>query len=847
MRSLLFIPLFLMALIVGQPVFAVELPSEPAVVGDSPVTFPGASEVVSRLANLTTFVENTQSQLEDIADTQRVQDNLDKLLDRQHALEKRIKELGEPDGWSFERLLENKNVLAIQNDNFGTIFVSLTDQLTKIEELRVLWQQKKKFWLDWQEYLRAQGEELPSTEVEQATQLFSTILKQVNEASGPIVSIQQEVRGVQDRNQIVVRQIEGGLKGLRGKIFKKSALSFFHAEYYSQFNSELRAQLESNFKLVEWYRRSYLKDYWWVLLLQLTFFAALATRLRNHRSPKNDSSQWNVLFRHPWASGLFVAFAILSPLYKAPPLSWTFYLLAISVVSVSILISEIVTAKRHKLLVWLLAAIYLSSVFFKLTGLPLPIYRLYMIGLSLVGVPLLAWMCVLGRRHGDSWQLIFALRCGNLFLLTSLVAQLGGFSTLSFQLIDSAIKTVFLVLMILVVDRLARGGVDYSLTHHNSRNWKFIQLVGDSLAVRLNHMLRALLYSYGLLYLIQIWGGSDDFASTWLKLKDMGVNVAGVSLTIDTLIMVIVVMYLAFTLSWLLRSALDVKIVGPRYMDSGVRDSIKTLLHYMIISCGLLFTLGAAGIGLQNFAVIAGALSIGIGFGLQNIVNNFISGLILLFERPVKIGDRIILDGEWAIVRKIGLRSTVIETYNQAEIIVPNSQLISEKVTNLTLTNPRARIVLDIGAAYGEDMDCILKILIEEAAKHPLVLKYPEPSPLFVGFGESSLDFQLRVWLANFDQGLSAKSELGVAIYKRFAAEGITIPFPQRDLHINSVADNVMKGWAGVPRQVSEPALPVEEGQDTNSDEQGDAAEQGEGIVVTGPGNSADINPEQTR
>ena len=825
MRSLFFILMVVVTWMVCQPVFAVELGADSTANTEPAVTFPGRAEVVSRLATLSTFVENTQSQLEEVIDIERIRRDLAKVLARQVSLDERIKELGDFDGWSFERLLENKNVLTIHNYNLGAIFDSLTDQLAKVEELRLSWQQKKTFWLDWEKHLNSQGEVLSIQEFKLAKQYAATILEQINEASGPLISVQQEVRGVQDRNQIVVRQIDSGLKNLRGKTFQKSALSFFHQEYYSQFNSELFDQLKSNFNLVEWVRRSYLKDYWWVLLMQLSLCLTLAISLRNHRSVKNDTSQWNVLFRHPWASGLFVAFAIFSPLYKAPPLAWTFYLVAISVLSVSLLISEIVVATRHKILVWLLASIYLSSVFFKVIELPLPIFRLYMIALSVVGVPLLAWMCVVGRRHGDSWHLIYGLRCGNLFLLTSLFAQLGGFSTLSFQLIDLSIKTVFVVLMILMVDRLVRGGIDYSLTHQKSRRLQFIRLFGDSLAVRLNHMLRAVLYSYGLLYLIQIWGGSDNFSSTWLKLKDLGFVVAEIPLTIGTLIMVIVVMYLAVTLSWLLRSALDVEIVGPRYMDRGVRDSIKTLLHYMIISCGLLFTLGAAGIGLQNFAVIAGALSIGIGFGLQNIVNNFISGLILLFERPVKIGDRIDLGGERAVVRKIGLRSTVIETYNQAEIIVPNSQLISEKVTNLTLTNTTTRIVLSIGAAYGEDMDHVLAILREEAEKHSQVLKHPEPSPIFVGFGDSSLDFQLRVWLANFDQSFVVKSELGVSIYKRFELEGITIPFPQRDLHINSVADDVMRGWHGGAGQALEPTWDAEEGQDHRGEGNGDRPE----------------------
>lgn len=407
-------------------------------------------------------------------------------------------------------------------------------------------------------------------------------------------------------------------------------------------------------------------------------------------------------------------------------------------------------------------------------------------------------------------------------LLVSLVAQLGGFSSLSFRLVDASIKTVFLVLMVLMVIRLAQGAIEYLVSHSVVNNLKFFKLFGSNLAERLNNLSRAALILYGLLYLIQIWGKSEGISSTWNSLKAIGLSVGAFQLTIGSVGLVIVILYIAYSLSWLMRSLFDVEIIGPAYIERGVRDSIKTLLHYFIITCGAMFALGALGVEMQNFAVVAGALGIGIGFGLQNIVNNFLSGLILLFERPVKLGDRIILDGEWVIVRKIGLRSTVVETYNNAEIIVPNSQLISEKVTNLTLSNAQTRIVIDVGTAYGSDIEKVLQILEQEAEKHRTVLSYPKPSALFIGFGNSSLDFKLRVWLANFDQGLEVRSQLSTAIYNRFATEGIEIPFPQRDLHLRSVSPPVWQQFAATYQapQPSEPTFAVKDNHNNHPDQQ---------------------------
>ncbi|OEU71954.1 MAG: hypothetical protein BA874_11900 [Desulfuromonadales bacterium C00003068] len=760
--------------------------------GDSAVitapAFPGVSEVIALRATLGNDISTTKTQLTDLADHRQISDNLEKILARQTVLDERLKELGDPASWSFERLLERKNTLNSQITNLSTIFDDISAYLTLIEDLRSQWHQRQTFWREWKTFLATNQAEFSAEEFDSSVRQCDELLNIINETGNILISVQQQVLNVQDTNQSSLRLVNNALNILRGQIFKKTARSLFSLEFYQQFTPETAQQFLDNLDLVQW--RSgyiYINDFWWVTVLQLSVALALGVSLRRRRSEKNEASQWNVLFRHPWATGLFVTFTTLSPIYKAPPLSWTFYLLVISVLSASILVADTVPARRHALVVWLLATTYLVSMLFQVIGLPLPLYRLYMIFLSLAGIPLLIRIYSLCHKNRDAWQLIVSLRIGMVLLLVSLTAQLGGYSTLSSRLIDSSIKTVFLLLMISMVMRLARGGIDFIVTHPWIVRWQFFRIFGQRLGIRINNILKGVLYVYGILYMGQIWAGSDSVTTTWLTLKGLGFSIGEIQLTLDTLLMVVVVMYLAYTLSWLLRSLFDVEVIGPRYIDSGVRDSIKTLLHYAIISCGVLFTLGVAGVGMKNFTVIIGALGIGIGFGLQNIVNNFLSGLILLFERPVKLGDRIVLDGEWAIVRKIGMRSTVVEMYSKAEIIVPNSQLISEKVTNLSLSNSQSRLVIDIGTAYGEDMEQILEILREEAEAHPSVLSYPKPSPLFVNFGDSSLDFQLRVWLANYDQSVEVKSELCVALYKRFAAEGIEIPFPQRDLHIRSL------------------------------------------------------------
>jgi small-conductance mechanosensitive channel len=180
---------------------------------------------------------------------------------------------------------------------------------------------------------------------------------------------------------------------------------------------------------------------------------------------------------------------------------------------------------------------------------------------------------------------------------------------------------------------------------------------------------------------------------------------------------------------------------------------------------------------------------VGIGFGLQNIVQNFISGLILIFERPIQVGDTVEVDSLLGQVKDIGVRASNVITYDGAEVVVPNSNLISNNLINWTLSDSRKRVEIKVGTAYGTDPNLVLELIKNVAMDHPDVVRDPEPRALFEGFGDSSLDFRLLFWV-NFEKGLGAKSDVAVGIYNIFAENNIEIPFPQVDLHVKDVAKN---------------------------------------------------------
>ncbi len=232
------------------------------------------------------------------------------------------------------------------------------------------------------------------------------------------------------------------------------------------------------------------------------------------------------------------------------------------------------------------------------------------------------------------------------------------------------------------------------------------------------------------------------------------------------------------------------RYISQTRMDRGARDALLKITGYVGFVLATLIGLKLTGISFAGLAIVAGALSVGIGFGLQNIVNNFVSGLILLFERPIKSGDFVTVGMVEGTVKQISIRSTEIETLDRQNVIVPNSELVSQQVTNWVLHDPHGRLLIKVGVAYGSDTEKVREVLVGVANEHPQVLtdgvSAPKPKALFMGFGDSSLDFELRVWIRQIRQRFDVTSDLNFAIDKAFRENGVEIPFPQRDLHLRS-------------------------------------------------------------
>ncbi|MEX0811520.1 MAG: mechanosensitive ion channel domain-containing protein [Chitinophagales bacterium] len=259
------------------------------------------------------------------------------------------------------------------------------------------------------------------------------------------------------------------------------------------------------------------------------------------------------------------------------------------------------------------------------------------------------------------------------------------------------------------------------------------------------------------------------------------------SFTISNMLIVIAGISFVVILSGWVKSLLIKKILKNRVPDSGLRNTIGIMVRWIILLLGLFVILDSVGIKLGTLGVLFGALGVGIGFGLQNITDNFISGIIILLERPIKIGDRVEVDDMKGDVINISARATTIVTNDNITLIIPNSQFISKTVINWSHNDSMVRFRFPVGVSYKEDPEKVRKVMMDVIKNNEGVLKEPEPDVIFEGFGDSSLDFELFVWTSKYTQRPSRlKSQLYYEIFKKFKEHDIEIPFPQRDVHIKT-------------------------------------------------------------
>jgi small-conductance mechanosensitive channel len=419
--------------------------------------------------------------------------------------------------------------------------------------------------------------------------------------------------------------------------------------------------------------------------------------------------------------------------------------------------------------------------------------RLFTVLAALAGLLFCLWCAGEARRQKGSRVYRWALQLGVCFLAFVIIAEIWEKQGLAEFLFISILRSIVPVLSFMLLMYIIRGLIEWifraSLLQRIELFYQNIDVIVRRVTLFINAAICGFILLPGILF---IWGAYDELSEAIKDLLSLGFNLGDQRISLGLVVISAGILYGSFLVSSIVQKLLMDQVLEKRRVETGVRASIARLVHYVLIFVGFVVALLALGFEFTKLTIILSALGVGIGFGLQGIVNNFVSGLILLFERPVRVVDYIELGGKWAEIKNIGLRATTVQTFDQPDVIIPNADLVSNQVINWTLSNRRVRLIIPVGVAYGSDIELVMKTLVACAGENSGIAEEPTPQMLFQSFGESSLDFDLRVWVLDADNWLVVSSELHQEIERRFRKAKIEIAFPQRDLHLRSREDSII-------------------------------------------------------
>ena len=388
-------------------------------------------------------------------------------------------------------------------------------------------------------------------------------------------------------------------------------------------------------------------------------------------------------------------------------------------------------------------------------------------------------------REGQTWRLM--RRTARVLAIISVAALFVGYGVFGKWLLTNLILTALLLSVMVLLRGLMHELVSWSTKSESIQDKLHIP---SRIIERFSSWGRVIvdpvIFLCGILIIVPIWGVPPDDLIRWTLQALSGFQVGSIRISIIDIFLAIAVFFFTMAGARFLQRQLSERFLEKTNLPSGISHSLNAGFGYAGVIVAVLLSISVTGIDLSNLALVASALSVGVGFGLQNVVNNFVSGLILLVERPIKVGDWVRVGNDEGVVKRIQFRATELETWQRASVIIPNAEIISTSVTNLTHRDQYGRVEVGVGVAYGSNVQKVREILLDVADKNEQVSDFPEPNVIFRDFGSSSLDFELRCFTPNVMSRLGVASDLRFEIERRLREEGIKIPFPQRVVHLMS-------------------------------------------------------------
>jgi small-conductance mechanosensitive channel len=529
-----------------------------------------------------------------------------------------------------------------------------------------------------------------------------------------------------------------------------------------------------------------------LLPLLLLLFLVARHQVRSWEKAGSSFSPALSIFHHPWTAALTASLLLattptLSPI---PPMVRQI-LLVLLLAPIIILVRPVVSSLLFQGIVALGLVFLVDTMREILSGQHLVLGQIFLAVESLVGMVLMAWALralrpLLGTREASPRMSV--IRTGEylvlLILAVGLVSAVIGHVRLANLLIPGIIAGGVLAMVMYAALKILFGCIVLALHLWPLRTLRMIRHHRDQQERRIHRLLTWLALTGFIIRYLNYIGLLEPILTGARTILNAKLERGSFSITPGGVLEFILTVWAAYLLSKFLRFILREDVYPRLNITPGISYAFSSLIHYFILALGTIVAMAFMGIDLSKLTVLTGAFGIGIGFGLQSIVNNFVSGLILLFERPIHVGDTVEIGDLQGNVRRIGIRASTVQTVQGADIVVPNSQLIADKVTNWTLSNHRRRIDLPVGVNYGACPETMIRLLEEVALANANILTDPAPLGLMVGYGDNAINFELRAWTNQFDDWSRIRSDLAIAVYRAVQEAGMAFPFPQREIRL---------------------------------------------------------------
>jgi len=690
----------------------------------------------------------------------------------------------------------------------------LTSERTVLSDLKQPWQ------ITLDEHGTEGADDLPDVIVQRVRSTLSDIEaldKEVRERLNFVLTIQN---GLSKQN-VIVDEVLTRIKAVRSTLEVRVMATDSPALWRIFAVSDVKSQDDVAEQVQDSWRRTlsllaaYLREHDEHAIGQLLLFlilVAMLTATKHRRRPESvsheDLPQQIDVLSYPVASSLLLTLVMTNWIYPDQPLVLTDLNKLAFALPIFLLLRRVIH-EEMRVPFYLVIILYILDMSGSLAfHRPIPA-RLLLFSESLLSLAVLLWVL---RKDGylrtgvaGRWwhALLAAMRIGALALVIAVVVNIVGAVSLARLLSSSVLTSAYFGLGLYALNLVLKGLIETFLGSRLARSVNGLRRHPEVIRGRIIWWVNFFAVVFWLVLTLRSLGILKQITGALMAIVTTTSAIGTLQISLGDILSFFVALWVGALIARFARFVLDEDVYPRVRLPRGIPSTITMMVRYTIFTLAFLIGLAAAGIELGKFSILAGAVGIGVGFGMQNIINNFVSGLILAFERPIQPGDTVEVGPLFGRVKKIGVRASIIRSYTGAEVIVPNGNLISNEVVNWTLSDPHRRLELPIGVAYGTDPHKVIEVLKKVASSHPSVMEAPEPDVYFLGFGDSSLNFELRGWIASFEETVAVKTDLNLGINDALKEAGIEIPFPQRDLHLRSVDASIET--TGLPRHVRAP------------------------------------------